>query len=575
MKVETNSSDSNQNDAAALEQETRFQNLDKDLQKFIKSYVHGQTQLENRMLGEFEAAKSLISAANEATIRHHEADHHKTREYFAATQDATEARRGHEAQIKQLLNSLDDKEMNARRNQIEKSHTATFSWVFDKEIQRPWDSFTDWLSSDASLYWICGKAGSGKSTLMKFLITDQRTRKYLDEWAPGCAIYSHFIWNSGSRIQRSILGILRSLLYQTLEENQHILDNVLQKWPKVSKINNAGDWSRDTLEEVLLYSLYSHEKGVCIFVDELDEIDPKDGPFDLLSLVNRVSSHSENKGVKVCVSSRPEASFKLGLEQYPTLRLQDLTRRDMEVYATDFLRSKCSINVSGIKQKAFIDEIVTKANGVFLWVSLALKSLQRGSINGDNPSTLMERLRALPSELGKLYEEMLKRVGDDQDLYSKEAALIFNIFLLFSDCPKRGNLFLYAVAFDPTLRDIILKPKCLPSPRSLKKTLLDVDRKLASRCAGILEVVNFAEENTQTIEQALSWNKTRPWSSIGIEFIHRSAKDFLLSMKRELLDEDTTSAAERKFRVLQAIVLEDLYRKNEELVPNVNNFIFD
>jgi hypothetical protein len=144
-----------------------------------------------------------------------------------------------------------------------------------------------------------------------------------------------------------------------------------------------------------------------------------------------------------------------------------------------------------------------------------------------------------------------------------------------SFCPKRGNLFLYAVAFDPTLRDIILKPKCLPSPRSLKKTLLDVDRKLASRCAGILEVVNFAEENTQTIEQALSWNKTRPWSSIRIEFIYKSAKDFLLSMKRKLLDQDTTSAAERKFRVLQAIVLEDLYRKNEELVPNVNNFIFD
>jgi hypothetical protein len=122
---------------------------------------------------------------------------------------------------------------------------------------------------------------------MKFLITDQRTRKYLYEWAPGCAIYSHFIWNSGSRTQRSILGILRSLLYQTLEANQHILDNVLQKWPKVSKSRNLGDWSRDTLEEVLLHSLYLHGKGVCIFVDGLDEIDPKDGPFDLLSLVNR------------------------------------------------------------------------------------------------------------------------------------------------------------------------------------------------------------------------------------------------------------------------------------------------
>jgi hypothetical protein len=80
----------------------------------------------------------------------------------------------------------------------------------------------------------------------------------------------------------------------------------------------------------------------------------------------------------------------------------------------------------------------------------------------------MERLRALPSELEKLYEEMLKRLGDDQDLYSEEAALISNIFIFFSENTPQHmirwwNLFHYAVAFDPTLRDIILKQKLLSS----------------------------------------------------------------------------------------------------------------
>jgi hypothetical protein len=519
------------------------------------------------MLGEFGTTQALIVATNEATIRQDDAEHHKTREYFAANQDAAESRRDHEAQMKQFLGSLADEEMNARRNQIQRSHTDTFSWVFDKNSQQPWDSFPDWVSSDDSLYWISGKAGSGKSTLMKFLIMDQRTREYLDEWAPGCAIYSHFIWNSGTRIQRSILGLLRSLLYQILEDNQQILDNVLQKWLKVSKIKNADDWSRDTLEEVLLYSLSLHEKGVCIFVDGLDEIDLEDGPFDILSLVKQISSPAENKGFKVCVSSRPETSFKRGLERYPKLRLQDLTRGDMKMYATHFLRTKCAFHLSGIHEKLFIGEIVTKSGGVFLWVSLALKSLQRGFINGDDPSTLMKRLRTLPSELGKLYEDMIKRLGDDQDLYSKEAALIFNIFIFFSENSYRSetgwwNLFHYVVAFDQTLRDIILNPKCLPSPESLKKALLDIDRKLASRCAGILEVVNLEGTNAQTrlnSEYFHSKHKTRPWASIGIEFIHRSAKEFLLSMKHKLLDQDITTAAERKSRVLQAIALEDLY----------------
>jgi hypothetical protein len=98
----------------------------------------------------------------------------------------------------------------------------------------------------------------------------------------------------------------------------------------------------------------------------------------------------------------------------------------------------------------------------------------------------------------------------------------------------------------------------------LKNALLDVEPKLASRCAGILEVVNFEEEKTHTIEHVLSRAiKRPPWGSIGVEFIHKSAKDFLLSMKHRLLNQDVTTHAERKSRVLQAIALEDLYYVNK------------
>jgi hypothetical protein len=409
---------------------------------------------------------------------------------------------------------------------------------------------------------------------MKFLVDDERTSQFLYKWAPNCSIYSYFIWNSGTRIQRSILGLLRSLLCQIFEANEDILDHILRKWPKVSKIKNPEDWSRDALEEIFFESLSLHQKGVCIFLDGLDEIDPRDGPFDLLFLVKRISSLPESKGLKVCVSSRPEASFNLGLEPYPKLRLQDLTKHDVEVYAKDFLKTKCSFNLPGIDESQFINEIVGKANGVFLWVSLALKSLQRGITNGDDPTTLMERLRTLPSELGKLYEEMLKRLGEDQDLYSKDAAMLFNIFILFSENSDRAwssnrlNLFQYAVAFDTNLRDMLLKEKSPPSPTSLKKSLLEVDRKLTTRCAGILEVVSRFE-GQQDIEYILSRDTIRPWNPIGIGFLHRSAKDFLLSMKEKLLDQDLTSAAERKFQALQAIVLDDCYPPKEHL-PDEN-----
>jgi hypothetical protein len=571
---EANLANSNQNDAAALEQEVGFQNLDGSLKKFIRAFVQGHEQLRTLVSDEFWATQALISAANEATRRQIEEESRETRKHVTATQAVTESRRDHEAQRKQLLESLYDKDMNARRNQIEKRHTVTFSWVFNEEIQRPWDSFTEWLSSKDSIYWICGKAGSGKSTLIKFLIDDERTSQYLYKWAPDCLIYSYFIWNSGTRIQRSILGLLRSLLYQIFEANEHILDHILRENPEISRIRNPKDWSRDDLEETLVQSLSLHQKGVCIFLDGLDEIDSRDGPFNLLVLVERISSLPNNKGLKVCASSRPEASFILGLKNYPKLRLQDLTKHDVEVYANDFLKTKCTFNLSGIDESQFLGEIVNKANGVFLWVSLALKSLQRGITNGDDPTKLMERLRALPSELGKLYEEMLRRLGDDQDLYSQESAMLFNIFIHFSENAaldwrfKPLNLFQYAVAFDPLLRDMLLKQKNPPSPKILKKFLLGVDRKLTSRCAGILEVISHLEGHAD-VDYILSRDTIRPWDPIGIGFLHRSAKDFLLSMKDKLLDQDPTSAAERKFRVIQAIVLDDSYPP-EKYSPDQN-----
>jgi hypothetical protein len=491
------------------------------------------------------------------------AEGHKTRDHITTIQTATDAQRDLKARRQEILNSLRDKDMNARRNQIEKHHTKTFKWVYDTRIRKPWDSFTHWLSSappESSIYWICGKAASGKSTLMKFLINDERTSHYLFKWSRDCAIYSHFIWNAGTKAQRSILGLLRSLLHQIFLANDLILDDVIREFPKLLSFRSYEDWSRDDLEEILFRALVLHKKGACIFVDGMDEIDPADGPFDLLELVKRISALPDTKGLKVCVSSRPESSFKLGLDPYPKLRLQDLTKQDVEIFAKDFTRNKCSFGLSGIDETEFVQEIVSKANGVFLWVSLALKSLQRGLTNGDDPTKLMERLRALPSDLAKLYDEMLKRQGDDRELYRKEAATLFNIFMFFSESMS-VNLFLYAVAIDPTLRDLLLENRSPLSSNILRNSLLCVDRTIASRCAGILELFSLSEQEEGKVEEMLAMNTTRPWESLQFGFIHRSAKEFLLSKKFELLDQDPLSDTDRKIRVIQAVVLEDIYRR--------------
>jgi len=57
----------------------------------------------------------------------------------------------------------------------------------------------------------------------------------------------------------------------------------------------------------------------------------------------------------------------------------------MKIYTGDFLRPICLYNFEVIDKIKFIEEVISKGEGAFLWLSLALKSLQRGTTNSDDP----------------------------------------------------------------------------------------------------------------------------------------------------------------------------------------------
>ena len=73
---------------------------------------------------------------------------------------------------KDLLHSLHFPEIFRRYDNIDDNCPGTFKWMFDKRDTGPhvvpWESFTEWLQTDASSYWVSGNPGSGKLTLMKY-----------------------------------------------------------------------------------------------------------------------------------------------------------------------------------------------------------------------------------------------------------------------------------------------------------------------------------------------------------------------------------------------------------------------
>jgi hypothetical protein len=89
----------------------------------------------------------------------------------------------------------------------------------------------DWLEHENRVYWMSGKAGSGKSTLMSYITSEPRTEKALTVWAEPSELImaSFFFWNPGTVLQKSYLGLLRSLLYQIANQRQDLISIMMDQ----------------------------------------------------------------------------------------------------------------------------------------------------------------------------------------------------------------------------------------------------------------------------------------------------------------------------------------------------------
>jgi hypothetical protein len=195
------------NEAAAIQSQDRFNQLDNTLRVFITNVAAGQTSLTDLITVETKNITQTIVQAQE---------HTKT--YITALLQNKQVETEFDFQRRQFLGSVKFEEMNARGNDVAEPYCETFEWIFDESVKRPWHSFVKWLRCDASLYWINGKAGCGKSCLMGFLYSHERTIEALSVWSPQeePPVLSFFFWNSGVGIQRSFKGLLCSLLSQIL-----------------------------------------------------------------------------------------------------------------------------------------------------------------------------------------------------------------------------------------------------------------------------------------------------------------------------------------------------------------------
>ena len=184
------------------------------LQDFISNVAKGHKTITELLERQGGATRDVIAKEGQ-----------NTRNQFDVQFQASRVEGAAESNRQGLLGSLEHRNMNARRNDIKDRHAGTFERAFDDSPHRPWDSLTQFLRADAAIYWIQGKAGSGKSCFIKLLCNNPRTINALNEWQPGKQpiLLSYFFWLSHSLFERSsrrfwsTRRFWSSLLFQLLE----------------------------------------------------------------------------------------------------------------------------------------------------------------------------------------------------------------------------------------------------------------------------------------------------------------------------------------------------------------------
>ncbi|CAD6572041.1 MAG: hypothetical protein ASARMPRED_005011 [Alectoria sarmentosa] len=416
-----------------------------------------------------------------------------------------------------VLNSLYFEMLPTRHGRISFAHHRTFDWLLNEDQKdAPFDpKFREWLERKQGVYWIAGNAGSGKSTLMKFLADNNPlVLQALKKWSDSKRLVtaSHYFWNAGTTMQKSPEGLLRSLLYDVLRQCPDLMPLMLpSRWNPAMLHGTRSPWNiQELLHAFTQLSTQTVDSArFCFFVDGLDEC-----AGEHVEIISVLSSLATSETIKVCLSSRPWNIFEnaFGKSTDRKLLLQDFNAPDIKLYVKDMFESNdqyLQLKVQDNRYEGLAKEIVGKAQGVFLWVFLVVRSLRRGLTNADTLLVLQTRLRQFPTDLKEFYLQM---VGNIEDIYHEQMAQTLHIALSLSE-PSPVLLYCFLDEADEAYAERPeTKPWDVPEIFSQCKVM---GRRLNARCAGLIEP--FRDR----------WVKN-PIFKYKVDFLHRTARDFLL-----------------------------------------------
>lgn len=391
---------------------------------------------------------------------------------FTTTEELAAERR------KKLLKSLRFDQIDSRQLSIKRAHAKTCRWILENSMYKQWETQATSHCGGKNFLWIRGKPGAGKSTLMNYLHGEVQSQLGREE-APQKLI-SFFFNAQGSDLEKSTIGMYRSLLLQLLEkcpDMQHVLDQTRTGFQ--DDINILKN----------LFERVAEKTTTTCLIDALDECEVA----DIRKMVSWFDDITEaGIQISICFASRHYPHIRIRTRLSVILENQDEHENDISSYLDTKLDIGRSRQSEQIRQ-----EIREKASGVFMWVVLVVEILNIEYGKGKIPK-LRERLKQIPGDLHQLFHSILVRDDEDQDelllciqwvLFAKELLTLNQLYL----ATNSGSI-----------------PQDLADCHSGEITADDMKRYVVGSSKGLANTTRLGGRHST------------------IHFIHESVRDFLL-----------------------------------------------
>jgi hypothetical protein len=406
-------------------------------------------------------------------------------------------------------------------------------------------SFKSWLACGSGFFHISGKIGSGKSTLMKLFCEHPMTEELLMKWVEDKKLIfvKFFFWRPGTDLQKSLSGFYRAVLHDILEECPELIQQLLPElWNKSEKSSSHLGEKKISPSHSQLQSAFNrliHDQNIyysrrfCLFIDGLDELEETTSEsYDSIVEVLNAWVAAALNDIKICVSSREYTVFMEAFNPRQRLTLQELTWTDIEKY----IRGRIVIPASYHSSPRFEEEtehlighILENADGVFLWVTLAVKAVNEGLRRRDHLTDLIEKVGRMPQKLQELFIYLLLDVDESSRV---EVYITFAYALLSQEfCQLRPSIFGYSF-----LRDYLRnqrfamqtdEPWHIKDEHQIKESADQGKTRVTELSKGLLEIslVEYDESESEIWECCLS----ESLRSI-IKVTHRSVYEFFIAI---------------------------------------------